>query len=285
MNFKRSGILLSAVSAMALSVLGGSCRPDGGKAAAGDDAAAFVTDSISYVDSVSVGRSSVYCSIKLDYPVEGDETLVKNVKKWIGTQLAYSPMIHSENPVLQPYDTITDGNMLVKTVGDKVIGDSKADIAEIGDEFTAGYEFYWNIYDAYQTDRYVTYLSVSYAYMGGAHGGSSVAGAVFAKADGRRYGWDMFKSGSKAELTAIVKEGLMKDYFNVSTEQEFRDCLLVDADTLPLPSAAPYFTADGVEFTYQQYEIAPYSAGMPSVSVSFAQAVPLMTPVAAALVE
>lgn len=283
MNFKRSGILLSAASVMALSVLAG-CRPGGNRATASDDAA-FVTDSISYVDSASVGKSSVYCAIQLDYPVGGNETLVENVRKWIGAQLASSPMVRTETPVSQPYDTITDGNMLVKTVGDKVVGDSKADLADLGDEFTAGYEFYWNIFDAYQTDRYVTYLSVSYAYMGGAHGGSSVVGAVFAKADGRLYGWDMFKPGSKAELTAIVKEGLMKDYFNVSTEQEFRDCLLVDADTLPLPSAAPYFTADGVEFTYQQYEIAPYSSGMPSVTVSFAQAVPLMTPAAAALVE
>lgn len=284
MNFKISGILLSAASVMSLSVLASSCRPDGGKAVASGDAA-FVTDSISYVDSASVGKSSVYCSIKLDYPVEGNETLVKNVRKWIGVQLACSPMIRTETPVSQPYDTITDGNMLVKTVGDKVVGDSKADLADFGDEFTAGYEFYWNIFEAYQTDRYVTYLSDSYAYMGGAHGGSSVAGAVFAKADGRLYGWDMFKPGSEAELTAIVKEGLMKDYFNVSTEQEFRDCLLVDADTLPLPSAAPYFTGDGVEFTYQQYEIAPYSLGMPSVTVPFATVAPLMTPAAAALIE
>ena len=36
-----------------------------------------------------------------------------------------------------------------------------------------------------------------------------------------------------------------------------------------MPATSPYFTADGIVFTYQQYEIAPYAAGQPSFTLSY----------------
>lgn len=61
----------------------------------------------------------------------------------------------------------------------------------------------------------------------------------------------------------LIREGLMRQYFDVETAQEFKDALLIDPDTLPLPVTPPYFMPDGFHVVYQQYEIACYAAGLP----------------------
>jgi hypothetical protein len=48
-------------------------------------------------------------------------------------------------------------------------------------------------------------------------------------------------------------------------------------DYFPLPQAAPYFTADGVVFIYQQYEIACYAAGLPNCVISYDLIEPFLT--------
>lgn len=75
----------------------------------------------------------------------------------------------------------------------------------------------------------------------------------------------------------------MSQYFEVKTESQFKDALLINPDTLPLPASAPYFMPKGVNFDYQQYEIAPYAAGMPSCVLPYSVVKPMLTPEAAKL--
>lgn len=284
MNWKKMIMPGSLSAAVALAAVTGGCTGAGTKS--NDETTRLATDSVTYINTVPMGDSPIYCQIAIAYPVADGTQCVDSIKRWIGKQFSVSPLAGPDTAPF-PYDTITDGNRLAQAVGSRLTADSETEILDLLKEGidSPGYEFYYNIYDLYQTDRFVTYMSSDYIYLGGAHGSASETGTVFAKADGRQYGWDMFKPGSKAELTGIIKESLMKDYFQVSTADEFKDRLLVDADTLPLPVTAPYFTANGVAFVYQQYEIAPYSEGMPSVTVPYATARPLMTADAAALLK
>jgi hypothetical protein len=91
-------------------------------------------------------------------------------------------------------------------------------------------------------------------------------------------------------LRNLIKEGL-RSYFQDNQETpisdaDLKDYLLYDAsvDNLPLPQFPPYFTADGLAFVYQQYEIAPYAAGMPSFTIPYDDIRPLLTDEAACLI-
>ena len=52
------------------------------------------------------------------------------------------------------------------------------------------------------------------------------------------------------------------------------DFLLLDGDLIPLPSWQPFPSKDGLVFTYQQYEIAPYAAGMPAFTIPYEDIAP-----------
>ena len=52
-----------------------------------------------------------------------------------------------------------------------------------------------------------------------------------------------------------------------------------------LPEHGPWFTSGGLDFLYQQYEIAPYAAGMPGATIPYEKLAGLMTPAAAALIK
>ena len=47
---------------------------------------------------------------------------------------------------------------------------------------------------------------------------------------------------------------------------------------LPLPITDPWITSNGVEFIYQQYEIAAYACGMPNVTLPLDALKELLTP-------
>ncbi len=74
----------------------------------------------------------------------------------------------------------------------------------------------------------------------------------------------------------VIKKGLKK-YFEVHTDEEMEKFLsLENTYLLPLPATPPVFTKEGVLFTYQQYEIAAYAAGLPSFIVPYDEAKSLM---------
>ena len=125
----------------------------------------------------------------------------------------------------------------------------------------------------YETDRVVTYLFNSYENGGGAHGGAVGSGMTFRKSDGRRVAWDMFSSG---KMQTVLRDGL-KEYFEVKTDEELASNLtLTETYLLPMPVTPPIFGKDGIIVTYQQYEIAPYAAGMPSFVIPYNKAKAMM---------
>ncbi|MBQ1800320.1 MAG: DUF3298 domain-containing protein, partial [Prevotella sp.] len=71
------------------------------------------------------------------------------------------------------------------------------------------------------------------------------------------------------------------------TDEQLKDMLLIDEDVnhIPLPAWAPYLTYQGVAFAYQQYEIAPYAAGIISFIIPYEKIMPYLVPEIKAVIE
>lgn len=276
-NFMYAPLAIVAVGGMALSFL--SCGKSSKTAETAPAEEAFVVDSVSYADSLRVGGCIVTCSLTADYPVSGNELLVKNVRNWIAKHMAYSTDIFPDSEPPKVFSGIADGKVFLDSVGTCLLSQAKVDFDEyVKENFSTSYEYIFSASEAYRTDTYVTYFSNNYIYTGGAHGSTIVDDAVFSLKTGEEFGWNMFIPDSLPAIKKIIKKDLMTEFFKVKDAQEFREALLIDPDTLPLPSTAPYFLADGVHFVYQQYEIAPYASGMPGCIVPYSVVMDMFTP-------
>lgn len=248
-------------------------RPDGQN----DDAApAYVVEKVSFKDSVVIGNSKAVAECSLGYLKSDDKenALVDSVDKWIRSMLKGSD------------SSVAMGEPLAKYVVKDVLGDNESDLREWNDTFgrdsvdgypPMSYEFSYEVMPLVTAPRYVTMLYNSYIFTGGAHGGAASIGQTFAASDGNMLGMDMFRPGTNDKVLELVKKGLMEQYFEVKTEKEFNDMLLVNNGTLPFPVNPPYFEEKGVCFLYQQYEIAPYAAGMPQCLIPFETLRPYFT--------
>ena len=145
------------------------------------------------------------------------------------------------------------------------------EMKEMRDDFDAemGFERSVSVKRGYETAKLVTFDVQYYEFNGGAHGGTSYNGLSFRKSDGRQMGKNVLSHYGNVDWNNIAKEGLM-EYFEVKTEEELKDCLMdVEMYMIPLPQTEPSFQENGLVFTYQQYEIAAYAAGMPSFVIPY----------------
>ena len=137
----------------------------------------------------------------------------------------------------------------------------------------------------------VTYL-VNYAeYSGGAHGSAYATGSTFTKKDGKSWEWDMLKNTKSNGFRKLMKEGV-RDYFKQFvkgeiTDARLKDMLLIEEDVnlIPLPAWAPYLSDEGLVFAYQQYEIAPYAAGIISFVVPYEKVMPYLVDEIKAIIQ
>ena len=139
-----------------------------------------------------------------------------------------------------------------------------------------------------ETERYVVFLSEDYVYMGGAHGGVVGRGPLtFDKKDGHQVE-EFFEPSSLEAMQPLLRKGLV-DYFAENdyevTPEGLDDILMLDAGFVPFPAWAPFPSDKGMVFTYQQYEIAAYAAGMPNFTLPYEDVLPYLTPEAKALLD
>lgn len=216
--------------------------------------------------------------IYADYPACDTGALSQNIREWINETLGgtYS-------------GTLNDGQAMLAYYGQLHIDKVKSDLEEFGGNINmSDYAYYVQIRNKFESELFVSYESEIYEYNGGAHGGEVETGCVFRKQDGRRFGWDMFTAEGLSALHNIIKEELKKKYFKESSDEDFYGRLLVDDNAryiFPLPATPPIFVRNGVKFTYQQYEIAPYAEGMPSCTIPYERLTDLFTASVKPLVE
>lgn len=227
------------------------------------------------VEQSKKDKSGEY-KIIVDFPTSGNPILVNAIREYISESLGISYAGEMENNMQGSYSgDLGDGQKMIDYYFDlkyKEFKNAHDEMAEHmqGDAPTFASET--EIHFLYETDKFVTYEMKKYEDMGGAHGGTFISGMTFRKSDGRRVEWDLFTKS----MQDVIKKGLKK-YFEVNTDEELENSLsLENTYLLPLPATPPVFTKEGVLFTYQQYEIAAYAAGLPSFIVPYDEAKSLM---------
>lgn len=297
----------NALIYIAMAVLLAACghRASQGDTAGGDSLAvgtALTTDSI----HLQRGDSMVSISISVEWPVGGGDSLVRAVRHYICEQLA-NGYAQEGQPEVRLYD---DGKEAVQAVADtlyrKLEGQWR-EAHESGYPTDMPFSFYMKVSKQEDNGRYVTYLSRHEGFQGGAHGYASSSEQTFRSRDGLRIGYEvvynrekeaferkgqnLFRDTDSPQLAALIKEGVC-GYFReagdtLTTDEELKELLIGvdDVNRIPLPSAAPSLTRKGLLFVYQQYEIAPYAAGMINFTIPYQQILPCMTPEAAELIK
>lgn len=251
------------------------------------------------VDSIGLERedSTAIVKISIDWPVNGDEALVKSIRQYICEELATSS-IQEGKPEVKLF---TDGKEAVSNAFKMHYQELSDGWKEIRAMSYDGMPFEYGLRASLEveTTSYVTYLTIGEGFLGGAHGYATSTGQTFRKSDGKRFGYHtdynektdkfdikdqtLFAETTSPKLYALIKEGV-RSYFlefeeGVKDDQELKDMLIgvEDINKIPLPSSAPYFTKDGLCFCYQQYEIAPYAAGMINFIIPYDKIRPFLT--------
>ena len=214
--------------------------------------------------------------IVVDFPTGGNPILVNAIREYISESLGISYAGEMENNMQGSYSgDLGDGQKMIDYYFDlkyKEFKNAHDEMAEHMQGDTPTFASETEIHYLYETDKFVTYEMKKYEDMGGAHGGTFISGMTFRKSDGRRVDWELFTKS----MQDVIKKGLKK-YFEINTDEELENSLsLENTYMLPLPATPPVFTKEGVLFTYQQYEIAAYAAGLPSFIVPYDEAKSLM---------
>ena len=280
-------------------------RASNGASTDGDSLA--VTTSFQ-TDSIGIEREDSMASVKVSvqWPTSGNDSLVSAIRRYVCEELQIS-LIQEEQPEFHYYD---DGKEAVQALVDTAYNDLTSSWNESKGEgipTDMTYSCYVRISKLEETEQYITYVSNHEGFMGGAHGYASSSCQTFRKRDGLRIGYqtkfnreteqfekknqNLFKDPQSAKLAQLIKEGV-RSYFqeceqDVATDEQLKDMLLNvdDVNNIPLPSSAPYFTKDGLSFVYQQYEIAPYAAGMINFNIPYDKVLPYLTKDAAELIK
>lgn len=195
------------------------------------------------------------------YPADNSSAVTQNIREWMNEQLGGTYA-----------GSLDDGKELLEYYGKERADQMKRDIAEIGENTAMDASVYYvQFKKVFETGEFITYTSEIYEYSGGAHSSESLSGCVFRKSDGRKFGWDMFTANGKEKLRGMIKNGLKSKFFKVNSDEELYERLLDEnaRNTFPLPETAPICRPNGVEFIYQQYEIAPYVTGIPTCTLPY----------------
>ncbi|MBR1406069.1 MAG: DUF3298 domain-containing protein [Bacteroidales bacterium] len=131
-----------------------------------------------------------------------------------------------------------------------------------------------------QTPKYIVFHSQDYTYLGGAHGGVGGDGCLtFSKKDGS-FVEKLIDRSQEDAMQPLLVAGLLRYYKEMDVEMseaELLDNLMIENRHIPLPTWEPYPTAEGLVFTYHQYEIASYAEGMPAFTVPYEEIQPYLT--------
>lgn len=225
------------------------------------------TRTIAFADSVEKNSIPGTVKIEVDFPESGNFFVINNIREWMSEQMGgtYEGSVENGAKMFEHYKSA-----ILEDFQQNVIPDMPR---------IKGMSCYKDIKFSkmYETDRYVTYLYTQEGFSGGAHGWYLMQGQTFRKSDGRRIDYDIFREESLDELTELVKDNIFSQYFESNTEEIESLLTMENNDFFPLPQAAPIFREDGVEFVYQQYEIACYAAGMPACVISYDLLEPFLT--------
>lgn len=262
-----------------------SCHNNKVESVQGSDSDSVATDSVSelVIKADTIKTATVEYSdkrgcwdykSKIEYPVDGPEQLVATVREWISETLRNVGFEEKKGTAYT--GDMADGQTMCKHYAkDYLSRINMADYEDLPGDVRCALDE--DIVKEFENDNLISFNCQQYWYGGGAHGGTTISGTTFRKSDGKRLDWNMIAS-KKALNPIIVSE--LKKCFEVKTDEELMECLMLYGDEfpehptvsdIPLPKTAPWISSEGLVMIYQQYEIAAYAAGMPTVTIPWNQ--------------
>ena len=219
----------------------------------------LVSDSVGH----KVGEGLAYATISIESPVGITPLCQSNFAIWLSTVLDREMPSDSD-----PVKALARAWALTAAANNnRSYINNQTDLEQSGKK-----EVYTKIEirKHYENSDYITYMMETNTYTGGLHGGHSNVGYTFNKTDMSLS--DLISPDKVMEYRKTITDELGKKL--VRDPSKLFDLLLVDESCrsqglVPLPANGAYLEGDSLVFQYQEYEIAPYSAGMPSVSVKF----------------
>lgn len=116
----------------------------------------------------------------------------------------------------------------------------------------------------YADTNLISLKALTYEYRGGAHGMTAVSGLVFDRNTGTRIsGLDWLDTGNTKFISDVRKKFITPP--STLTEESFNDYERLGFD----PKCEWMLTYGGILFVWSQYQLGPYSSGMPAVLFSF----------------
>lgn len=135
----------------------------------------------------------------------------------------------------------------------------------------------WNLGESYEIDAtrngFATLLNNSSMYQGGAHGSHGIGNYHFDKTTGKELHLKDFFKQEKGFI--LIAEAAFRKEVGISSTATFEEADFWFENGFFCPDNF-IFTKDGVTFYYNQYEVAPYSFGTISFSLSMRQIKPYL---------
>jgi len=212
-------------------------------------------------DSIIENGISAKLTATAEFPTTGNAILINSLQEWMSETMGGSF-----------FGQVNEGHsMLAFYTRKKMDSFKEFELQDAEDTITCEWTAHFK--RLFENEQWITYGYDFYEYTGGAHGMSYDGGCSFRKTDGRRLDWGMFDQDKIDVLRKMIKDSLQVNYFKFKSNNELDQELLSEDDryTFPLPTTMPLFMKDGIKFTYQQYEIVPYSDGIPGCTISYSQ--------------
>lgn len=236
----------------------------------------------------------VQCAISVDYPTEPNE-LSKNIRAILNEELANLYLGSMNGDEIEKQESykgdLANGNLVIEKYCKDNFAYLKSqmkDLKEADPRANANMSYDIRLNKEAETDSYVTYHCLSYAYLAGAHGSTFERSFNIVKATGKKLS-QVVDTARVKDLQPILRKGVLS-YLNQQsgnesqteneeqiTDAQLNDYLFIENGIIPLPSSSPYLAKDGVHFIYQQYEIGPYAMGLVSFTVPLDKIKPYLT--------
>lgn len=242
----------------------------------------------------------VQCAISVDYPTEPNE-LSKNIRTILNEELANLYLGNINGDQIEKQESykgdLANGNLVIEKYCKDNFAYLKSQMKDLKDadpRANANMSYDIRLNKEAETDSYVTYHCLSYAYLAGAHGSTFERSFNIVKATGKKLS-QVVDTARVKDLQPILRKGVLS-YLNQQsgneslteneekteneeqiTNAQLNDYLFIENGIIPLPSSSPYLAKDGVHFIYQQYEIGPYAMGLVSFTVPLDKIKPYLT--------
>lgn len=236
----------------------------------------------------------VQCTISVDYPTESNE-LSKSIRAILNEELANLYLGSMNGDEIEKQESykgdLANGNLVIEKYCKDNFAYLKSqmkDLKEADPRANANMSYDIRLNKEAETDSYVTYHCLSYAYLAGAHGSTFERSFNIVKATGKKLS-QVVDTARVKDLQPILRKGVLS-YLNQQsgnesqteneeqiTDAQLNDYLFIENGIIPLPSSSPYLAKDGVHFIYQQYEIGPYVMGLVSFTVPLEKIKPYLT--------